>query len=153
MSTHQAAFKALEARFTADNGADGFNNAASQNHLFGGFVRRGNPQRTFQTPWIEVEIAGEREQDSMGGRRSDLVIRFHVFTKRDRVFSTDAGNQDDIVAHLAFLMHGATMAADATLDWYFNKMYRTSGVQAPDDGNYAHFVETYLLRLSVYTGV
>lgn len=147
MSTHQAAYDALAALVTADTGATGLNNSASLSHLFGGFTRVGDPERARLLPFIEFEVAGEREQDAMNTNRADLVVRLHLFTDRNVMYRTTLpGNQNTIVTRMRAVFHGATPSASG--GWNFNKIYRTSAVQAPSTEVEGHWVETYLMRLS-----
>lgn len=147
MSSHQAGFEALAGLVSADTGATGLTNSSSISHLFGGFFRRGDPRRTSQPPWLEYEVAGEREQDAMGRQRMDLVIRIHHFTKRDTVFSALQGNQNSLVTRTRAVFHNVTPGGTQQ-GWTCNKLYRTGGQQVPDDGNFAHYVDTYLMRLN-----
>lgn len=147
MSTHQAAYDALAALVTADTGATGLNNTASLNHLWGGFTRVGDPERVRVLPFIEFEVAGEREQDAMSTNRADMVVRLHLFTDRNVMYRTTLqGNQNTLVTRMRAVFHGVTPSTSG--GWNFNKIYRTSAVQAASSETEGHWVETYLLRLS-----
>lgn len=152
MSSHRAAFEYFKALRAADT-VIGLNAPGTLTYLYGGFVRRGDPQRTFQVPWVEFEIAGEREQDSMGdlGDRVDLIVRTHLFTNRDTMYTSLAGNQNSVAARMRAVFHGVTPTHDVLLGWVPNKIYRVSGQQAPDNGAVAHYIETYLMRMSEQT--
>lgn len=147
MSSHQAAYALFSGLFSNDSGATGLNNASSVSNLFGGFVRRGSKNETLQLPRIEFEIASEREQDAMSTDRLDLVIRLHLFTDKNLAFGSEAGNQNSIATRMRAVFHMVTPGS-AQQGWNANQIYRVSGQQVPDDGTRAHYVETYLLRLS-----
>ena len=147
MSTHKAAFDICNALIAADNGATGLNNTASDAHLRGGFAMVGDPQRTNSCPYIDFEIASDREVDAMPNPRVDMIVRFHVFTDRNTAFiDTVPGNQHTVVARLRTVFH--RVAAGSAGGWTGNTFYRIGGQQAPTSDTKCHYVETYHLRLS-----
>lgn len=149
MSTHRAAFDIVNALIVADIGAGGLSIAASDAFLRGGFSRVGDPQRTFAKPYIDMEIATEREVDAMPNNRVDMVLRFHVYTDVNTAYRTTdvPGSQDAVVARLRAVLHGATGATSG--GWIPGVLGRVGGQQAPATDTDAHYVETYQLRLSV----
>lgn len=152
MSQHKAAFDICAAMITADTGAGGLNNTASDAHLRGGFARVGDPQRTQGLPYIDFEVAGDRESDAFGRNRVDMVVRFHVWTDRNTAFLSYAGNiqpgnQDTVVAALQTLFHRVTPGAGAG-NWNPGMIVRIGGTQAPETDTKLHYVETYSLRLN-----
>jgi hypothetical protein len=151
VSSHRAAFDICNTLIAADTGAAGLNNVASVNHLFGGFARVGDPQRTNALPYIDMEIASEREVDAFIGQRVDMVIRFHVYTDRNTVYQSTAGGQDAVVRQLRIVFHKITGATSDS--WVPNMFNRISGQQAPASDTTAHYVETYQLRMNRTTPV
>lgn len=152
MDSHNAAFTYLENLYDADTSASGLKNSASAANLSGGFVRRGARHETLQTPYVEVEIAGEREQDRMqqspNQRTTELVVRLHLFTDKNLVFGSAAGNQNTVVLRMNTVFHNIQPTTDNSTDWECNRIYRVSGQQLQGDMAKAHYVETYLVRLS-----
>lgn len=148
MSTHKAAFDICNALIAADTGAGGLLDAAQGDaYLRGGFAMVGDPQRTNSPPYLDFEIASEREVDAMPNQRVDLIVRFHLFTDRNTAFiSSNPGNQHTVVARLRTVFH--RVAAGSAGGWTGNLFYRIGGQQAPASDTKCHYVETYHLRLS-----
>lgn len=142
---------AILAKYTADTGASGLNNTSSANNVIH-FVRRGDPNfdmdRRADWPNIVVDIFNT-ESRVFGLRRTEALVRMHLYTHRDTNTSL-LTTQDGIGERIYAVFDGATLSTQGTTE--FAIMNQVRDFQGPSSGIDLHRVYEFTVNAIVQSG-
>jgi hypothetical protein len=145
-------FTAVKALYTADTGGSGLNNAASANSVIH-FFRRGDPNydedRMQTVTHIIVDIFCT-ESRTFGKRRTEALVRMHLFTPRDQNTS-DFTLQNAIGERMYSVFDGVSMSDQGTIE--FSVLNQVRDFQAASSGSDLHRVFEFTVQPFVETGV
>lgn len=142
---------AILAKFTADTGASGLNNTSSSNYVVH-FVRRGDPNydmdRRADWPNVVVDIFNT-ESRVFGLRRTEALVRMHLYTHRD-TNTSNLTTQDTIGDRLYQVYDGTTLSTQGSTE--FAIMNQVRDFQGQSSGIDLHRVYEFTVNAIVQTG-
>lgn len=154
-----ALFTGLSALFTADTGSGGLNESSDTSSArVRHFVRRGDPNYEVDHPgnWPMVVCdINVTEARVFANRRTDAIIRMHLYAQRDSGTS-DLTIQNGASGRITELFDGAQMASQVfrqTSTVTFTILNELRNFQAPSSGTQLHHVFEFSVIAEVTAGV